>query len=84
MAASTPIVLSAGAVVLGHQLLVDHKPPTDLIMTGVGVALAALAAAGLDAVVPGLGTGTAALMLTAALLAYLPALAGALLKDRGK
>lgn len=84
MAESTPLILAGGAVVVAHQVLVANKAPGDLVITGVGIALAGLAAAGLDTALPGLGRGTAALMLVAALLAYAPTLAGKVLKDKGK
>lgn len=70
MAKSTPIVLSAGAITLGHALVVDRAEPRDLLITTVAVGLAAVVSAGLDAVAPGLGTGMAAVMLTVAVLTY--------------
>jgi hypothetical protein len=80
VARSTPIVLSAGVVTLGHGLLVDKREPADLLKTVVAIGLAAVVSAGLDAAAPGLGTGAAVLLLTVAVLTLGPDLITTLAK----
>jgi hypothetical protein len=81
MAKSTPIVLTAGGVVVADQLVSAKSPDYgNVLMTGVAIGLAALAAAGLDAVIPGFGTGTAWLLVVYAVLTHGKSLSDKILK----
>ncbi len=74
MAASTGIVATAGAVSLLDEILSDRRPQV-LIRISVSTVAAAFIAAGLDKVVPGLGTGSAALLLLGVLIRSGPTVA---------
>ena len=67
MASSTGIVVTAGALSLGDIVLTGWSPQPALRVT-VATVLAALVSAGLDKVLPGLGTGLAVLLLTGVVL----------------
>lgn len=77
MAASTGIVLAAGAFAVGDMVLTDWNPGVGLRVS-VGTVAAAFVSAGLDKAVPGLGTGLAVLLLVGAILRHGPSLAGKL------
>jgi hypothetical protein len=67
MASSTGIVVSAGALSLGDLVLTGWKPDQG-IRISVATVLAALCSAGLDRLIPGLGTGVAAVLLAGVIL----------------
>lgn len=77
MAHSTAIVVTAGSLAAVDNVLGTPAPAT-LIRIAVGTVGAALVAAGLDKVVPGLGTGSAALLLLAVFLDAAPRIAKAI------
>lgn len=77
MAASTGIILTAGALPIAEMVMSEGWQADRGIRLVAGTALAALAAAGLDKVIPGFGTGTAAVLLVASLYKYGPRLAQA-------
>lgn len=67
MARSTGLVVAAGAIAATDLILGDYEAPR-LLKIAVGTVGAALVSAGLDKVVPGFGTGAAALLLLAVVL----------------
>jgi len=67
MAKSTGIVVTAGALSLVDVILTDWQPLTALRIT-VATTLAALVSAGLDHVMPGLGTGLGVILLLTVVL----------------
>lgn len=71
MAESTPYVLAAGAVVVIDKLLTNTEVDLPVI---AATGFAAIALAGLDVVLPGLGKGAALVGLVAVLLHRLPTL----------
>lgn len=75
MATSTGLILAAGAVTLGHELIVKDGDPARLVYLTGGTVGAAWAAAALDRIVPGFGTGTAVVLLLTVVLKYGPELA---------
>ena len=75
MAASTGIVLTAGALTLADKAILDAWNPPVAIKISVATVLAAYVSAGLDKVIPSLGTGLAALLLMGALFTSGPRLA---------
>lgn len=74
MAKSTGIVVTAGAVSAVDLILNEYSGTAMLRITGATI-LAALISAGLDKVVPGLGTGASALLLMAVLIKSGPPIA---------
>lgn len=74
MAASTGIVVTAGSISLLDEILTDRRSPV-LLRISVATAAAAFLAAGLDKAIPGLGTGTAALLLLGVLIRSGPTVA---------
>ncbi len=77
MANSTGIVVTGGAVSFADAVLNDWKPETG-VRIGIATVLAALVSAGLDRVMPGLGTGVASLFLLSVLLTSGPRLVKAM------
>lgn len=73
MAQSTGIVLAAGALTLADSVLsgLDTRKAVFIVAGTVGTAYVA---AGLDKVLPGFGTGTAVLLLVAALYSHGPSI----------
>lgn len=67
MSSSTGLIVTAGALSLGDVVLTNWVPETALRIS-VATVLAALVSAGLDKVIPGLGTGLAVLLLMAVVL----------------
>lgn len=78
MAKSTGIVVAAGAFALGDVILNDQYTPALAIRLTVGTVAAAFAAAGLDKVVPGFGTGVGVVLLVGAILGNGPRIASKL------
>lgn len=69
MAESTPYVLAAGGIVVLDKLLTATEVDLPVI---AATGFAAIALAGLDVVIPGLGKGVALVGLVAVLLTRLP------------
>lgn len=74
MAKSTGLVVTAGSLSALDLILSDYDNARMLRITGATIA-AALVSAGLDKLVPGLGTGAAALLLMAVLIKSGPPIA---------
>lgn len=74
MAKSTGLVVTAGSISALDLILNDYDNVAMLRITGATVA-AALISAGLDKLVPGLGTGASALLLLAVLIKSGPPIA---------
>lgn len=72
MAASTGYILTAGAIVLADKAVNTdpHKKinPADYLYPSAAIFAAAVLAAGLDKAIPGLGTGTALVLLVGVVL----------------
>lgn len=66
MARSTGIVLTAGALGAVDLILTGYQPDK-FLKVSVGTVAAALISAGLDKVIPGFGTGAAAVLLATVL-----------------
>lgn len=66
MAASTGLVVAAGAIVLTEHAVTGWEAGREL-KVAVATVLAALVSGGLDRVLPGFGTGAAVLLLVAVL-----------------
>lgn len=77
MAASTGIVITAGGLSLLDLIVTDWQPAQGLRISVATVA-AAYVSAGLDKVVPGLGTGLAVLLVMGVILRSGPRIAGKL------
>ena len=77
MSSSTGIVVSAGALTLTDLALTGWDPSRG-VRVAAGTVLAAFVSAGLDHVVPGLGTAGAVLLLVAAVAVSAPTIAGRL------
>lgn len=77
MARSTGIVLAAGGIVLADQALGGWDAAKG-VKTFAATVLATFAAGALDAVIPGLGTGTAVVLLVGVVLHTGPSLLGRL------
>lgn len=67
MAESTPYVLAAGGLVAANKLFVQSDPLTS-VRIGVATVIAAVATAGIDKVMPGMGVGLGILMVAVAIL----------------
>lgn len=67
MASSTGIVVAAGALSFGDLVLTGFTAANG-IRISVATVLAAFVSAGLDRVIPGLGTGLAAVLLAGVIL----------------
>jgi hypothetical protein len=65
--ASTGIVVTAGAMSFGDLVLSGYKADSG-VRIAVATVLAAFVSAGLDKVIPGLGTGLAAVLLAGVIL----------------
>lgn len=74
MAASTGIVLTAGGI-SALDVVLDDMNGRDLLRIAVATTAGALVAAGLDKVLPGLGTGSAVLLLLAVIYRSGPSIA---------
>lgn len=74
MAKSTGIVVTAGAISALDLILDQYDNSAMLRITGATIA-AALISAGLDKLIPGLGTGASALLLMAVLIKSGPPIA---------
>lgn len=74
MAQSTGIVVTAGALALADLALTEWDPHVGLRI-GVGTVVAAAISAGLDKVMPGVGTGLGVLLLLAAVMGNGPKIA---------
>lgn len=74
MAVSTGVVLTAGALTLTDKVIDGWDPAQALKITAATV-IAAYVSAGLDKLIPNLGTGLAALLLMGALFQSGPRLA---------
>jgi dihydroxyacid dehydratase/phosphogluconate dehydratase len=74
VAKSTGLVVTAGAISALDLIMNDYDNTKMLRITGATVA-AALVSAGLDKIVPGLGTGASALLVVAVLIRSGPSLA---------
>lgn len=83
MAASTGIVLTAGAFALGDLILNETWTPAVGLRIAVGTVGAAFISAGLDKVAPGFGTGIAVLLLIGAILGNGPKIAAKIFPDEG-
>lgn len=83
MAASTGIVLTAGAFALGDMILTDGYSPEVALKLTVATVAAAFVSAGLDKVAAGLGTGLAVLLLLTAILGNGPKIADNLFPATG-
>lgn len=83
MAASTGIAVTAGAVSALDLILTDYNN-TDMLRITVATIAAAFVAAGLDKAVPGLGTGSASLLLVGVLLRSGPTVANKIFPGSAK
>lgn len=81
MAASTGIVVTAGALVLVDDLVSDQWQTPRALKTAVATVLAAYVSAGLDKVAPGLGTGLAVLLLVGVVYKSGPRISQRILKE---
>lgn len=66
MAKSTAIVIAAGALTATDLILTDYDPKR-MMTVSVATVGAAIVSAGLDKIVPGFGTGAAAVLFAAVL-----------------
>jgi hypothetical protein len=65
MAASTPIILTAGALSMLDLIMTEKWDPTKGLKIAVGTVAAAFVSAGADKALPGFGTGLAVVLLVA-------------------
>ncbi len=76
MAASTGFVITAGGLVIANDLIVGPWDGPKEVKRAIATVIAAFASAGIDRVIPGLGTGLAVILaLTAAVKVGPPLLA---------
>lgn len=80
MNASTGLVITAGALVLGADLVTGKFEPVLALKTTVATVLAAFVGAGLDKVLPGFGTGLGVLLVLSVVYKRGPELSNNILK----
>lgn len=68
MAASTGFVVTAGALVLADDLLSDKFEAPKALRVSVATVVAAYVSAGIDKVIPGLGTGLSVVLVAGVVL----------------
>lgn len=74
MAASTPLVLTAGALVITTDLLSDKWDTAKETRNAVATVVACFVSAGLDKVLPGFGTGLAVILVVGVAIKAAPPL----------
>lgn len=83
MAASTGLVVTAGALVIIEDLITDKWETKKGLRTAVATLLAAYVGAALDKGLPGLGTGLSVLLVLGVALKSGPVIMEKVLSDKG-